>query len=73
MPQLIKLPWEGYTSHVFLENALKHLNARQGGPPTLGGTAFYHVNGWCWAITANRGETSCENMAARGEFFHIYY
>ena len=47
MPQLTKLPWEGYTSHVFLENALKHLNARQGGPPTLGGTAFYHVNGWC--------------------------
>ena len=35
----------------------------------LGGVAFYHVNGSCWAIRANRGEINRENMAARGGFF----
>ena len=34
---------------------------------------MYRVNGWCWAIPANRGEISCENMAARGEFFRSYH
>ena len=31
--------------------------------------AFYHVNGSCRAILANRGEISHENMVAQGEFF----
>ena len=39
----------------------------------LGGIAFYHVNGSCQAILANGGEISCENMAARGEFFCSYH
>ena len=36
----------------------------------LGRVAFYQVNGSCRAITANPGETNCENIAVRGEFFH---
>ena len=39
----------------------------------LGGVAFYHVNGSCRAIPANRGEINRENMAARGEFFRSYH
>ena len=39
----------------------------------LGGVAFYHVNGSCRAILANRGEINCENMAARGAFFRSYH
>ena len=39
----------------------------------LGGIAFYHVNGSCRAISANRGEINRENMAARGEFFSSYH
>ena len=39
----------------------------------LGGIAFYHVNGSCRAIPASRGEISCENMAARSEFFRSYH
>ena len=35
--------------------------------------AFYHVNGSCGAIPANRGEISRENMAVRGEFFRSYH
>ena len=37
------------------------------------GVAFYHLNGWCRAIPANRGEINRENMAARGEFFRSYH
>ena len=69
-------PESAIFSYVSLENALKCLHARQGSPPTrgtrLGGIAFYHVNGSCRAISANRGEIS-ENMAARGEFFRSYH
>ena len=64
-------PGRATFSYVSIENALKHLNARQGSPPTLGGTAFYLVNGWFWAIPVYRGEISCENIAAQGEFFII--
>ena len=39
----------------------------------LGGVAFYHVNGSCRAIPANRGEINRENMAARGKFFSCYH
>ena len=39
----------------------------------LGGVAFYHVNGSCPAIAANRGEINSENIAARGEVFHSYH
>ena len=39
----------------------------------LGGVAFYHVNGSCRAILANRGEINRENMAVRGVFFHSYH
>ena len=39
----------------------------------LGGVAFYHVNGSCRAIPANRGEINRENMAARGKFFRSYH
>ena len=39
----------------------------------LGWIAFYHVNGWCWAIPANQGEISCENMASQGEFFCSFH
>ena len=35
----------------------------------LGRVAFYHVNGLCWAIPANRGEINHENIAAWGEYF----
>ena len=38
-----------------------------------GGEAFYHVNGSCQVISANRGEINRENMAARGEFFRSYH
>ena len=34
-------PGRANFSYVYLENALKRLNAGQGGPPTLGGTAFF--------------------------------
>ena len=37
------------------------------------GVAFYHVNGSNRAISANRGETNCENMAARSEYFRSYH
>ena len=61
-------------SHISLENALKRLDARQGSPPTRsGGIAFYHVNGSCQAIPANRSEINRENMAARGELFLSYH
>ena len=39
----------------------------------LGGVAFCHVNGSSWAISANRGEINCENMAVRGEYFCSYH
>ena len=39
----------------------------------LGWIAFYHVNGSCQAILANRGEVKRENMEARGEFFRSYH
>ena len=39
----------------------------------LGGIAFYHVKGSCRAISANRGEISCENMTARDESFRRYH
>ena len=39
----------------------------------LGGVAFCHVNGSSRAISANRGETSRENMAARCEYFRSYH
>ena len=38
----------------------------------LGGVAFYHVNGSCRTIPANRGEINRKNMA-RGEFFRSYH
>ena len=38
-----------------------------------GGVAFYHVNGSCRAIPANRSEINRENMAARGQFFRSYH
>ena len=34
----------------------------------LGREAFYHVNGSCRPIPANRGEINRQNLAARGEF-----
>ena len=37
------------------------------------GVAFYHVNGLCRAIPANRGEINRENMAARSEYFRSFY
>ena len=37
----------------------------------LGGVAFYHVNGSCRAIPANRGEMNHENRAARSDFFVV--
>ena len=39
----------------------------------LGGVAFYHVNGSCRTIPANRGEINRKNMVARGEFFRSYH
>ena len=39
----------------------------------LGGVAFYHVNGSSRAISANRGEINCENMAARSEYLRSYH
>ena len=39
----------------------------------LGGVAFYHVNGWSRAISANRGEINRENMVARSEYFLSYH
>ena len=39
----------------------------------LGGVAFYHVNGSCRAISANRDEINSENMVARGELFRSYH
>ena len=39
----------------------------------LGGVAFYHVNGSCRTILANRGEINRKNMVARGEFFRSYH
>ena len=39
----------------------------------LGGVAFYHVNGSCRTIPANRGEINRKNMVARGEFFRNYH
>ena len=39
----------------------------------LGGVAFYHVNGSCQTIPANRGEINRKNMVARGEFFRSYH
>ena len=39
----------------------------------LGGVAFCHVNGSSRAISANRGEINCENMAARSEYFRSYH
>ena len=39
----------------------------------LGGVAFCHVNGSSRAISANRGEINCENMAALSEYFHSYH
>ena len=39
----------------------------------LGGIAFYHVNGSCRAIPANRGEINRENMTLRGEFFRSHH
>ena len=81
LPGYPSYPWRPNFSYVSLENASKRLHARQGSPPTrgtlstcprhpaIGGVAFYHVNGSCQAIRANRGEINRENMAARGEFF----
>ena len=37
----------------------------------LGKIAFYHVNGSCRAIPANRGGINRENTAARGEVFVV--
>ena len=39
----------------------------------LGGVTFCHVNGSSRAISANRGETNRENMAARSEYFRSYH
>ena len=39
----------------------------------LGGVAFYHVNGSCRTIPANRGEINHKNMVAQGEFFLSYH
>ena len=39
----------------------------------LGRVAFYHVNGSCRTIPANRGEINRKNMVARGEFFCSYH
>ena len=38
--------------------------------PWLGGIAFYHVNGSCWAIPGSQGEINHENVVLRGEFFY---
>ena len=73
----------GLTSHTFLSKTHQSVYmldrvARQPGASCLlargtrlGGLAFYHVNGSCRAIPANRGEIN--NMAKtwwpRGEFF----
>ena len=38
----------------------------------LGGVTFCHVNGSSRAISANRGEINCENIAACREYFHSY-
>ena len=64
-----------------LENALKHFlvpclpgaPCLLAGDTQLGGVAFYHVNGSCWAIPANRGEINCKNMASQGESFCSYH
>ena len=71
-------------AHISSENALKGLQldrvARLPGAPCLlaqgtrvDGIAFYHVNGSCRAIPANRGEINRENMVARSEYFHSYH
>ena len=39
----------------------------------LGGVAFYHVNGSCRTIRANRGEINRKNMVTQGEFFRSYH
>ena len=39
----------------------------------LGGAAFYHVNGSCQAIPANRGAINHKNMVVQGEFFCSYH
>ena len=39
----------------------------------LGGVAFCLVNGSSRATSANRGEISRENMAARSEYFRSYH
>ena len=39
----------------------------------LGRVAFYHVNGSCRTIPANRGEINRKNMVAQGEFFRSYH
>ena len=75
----------GLTSHTFLSKTYRSVYmlyrvARLPGAPCLlalgtrlGGVAFYHVNGSCWAIPDTRGEINRENMAARGEFFRSYH
>ena len=68
---LTELPWEATFSYVSLENVLKlyvlYRVARQ--PTRLDGIAFYHVNGSCRAIPANRDKINRANMAARGDLF----
>ena len=69
----------GLTSHTFLLKThrsvymLDRVACLPGAPcllawgTRLGGVAFYHVNGLSRAISANRGEIKCENMAAQSE------
>ena len=65
----------GLTSHTFLSKTHRSVymldrEARLPGAPCL---AFYHVNGSCWAIPANRSEINSENSASRGEFLRSYH
>ena len=70
----------GLTSHTFPSKTHQSVCmldrvARLPGAPCLlaqgtrlGGVAFCHVNGSSQAISANRGEINCKNMAARSEY-----